>query len=329
MVGKAGTLLTIVGTIIGCGFLSGKELVVFFSRFGWWSYIGIFCLLFFFYFVFKFLLGLKSHVIEKISSSKLFLIFNSSVCVIFSAAMFASLQESLDIILPIKIFVFLVIFFLCSLILKKGLKVFGRINNFLVPIMILIFVILLGLNFKFDFSFPRTNLPFPAIFYSLLYCVLNASNSSVVIANLGQKLSEKEKARVAFFAAFVLVLILFFANSVLLENQDSLNAVMPFLSIFPSWQKVVLKFVIILGSLTTLFSLVYNFHISLSKKSKISAYFFSIVLPFALSFIGFGNIVALLEPVASVLSLLVLGFLFKVNLSYKNQHKALTKRKNL
>ncbi len=329
MVGKAGALLTIVGTIIGSGFLSGKELVVFFSRFGWWSYLGIFCLLFFFYFVFKFLLGLKSHVIEKISSSKLFLIFNSSVCVIFSAAMFASLQESLDIILPIKIFVFLVIFFLCSLILKKGLKVFGRINNFLVPIMILIFVILLGLNFKFDFSFPRTNLPFPAIFYSLLYCVLNASNSSVVIANLGQKLSEKEKARVAFFAAFVLVLILFFANSVLLENQDSLNAVMPFLSIFPSWQKVVLKFVIILGSLTTLFSLVYNFHISLSKKSKISAYFFSIVLPFALSFIGFGNIVALLEPVASVLSLLVLGFLFKENLSYKNQHKALTKRKNL
>ena len=150
-----------------------------------------------------------------------------------------------------------------------------------------------------------------------------------MIASLGQKLSEKEKARVAFFAAFVLVLILFFANSVLLENQDSLNAVMPFLSIFPSWQKVVLKFVIILGSLTTLFSLVYNFHISLSKKSKISAYFFSIVLPFALSFIGFGNIVALLEPVASVLSLLVLGFLFKENLSYKNQHKALTKRKNL
>lgn len=329
MANKASTFLTIVGTIIGCGFLSGKELVVFFSRFGCWSYLGIFCLLFFFYFVFKFLLGLKSHVVEKISSSRLFLIFNSSVCVIFSAAMFASLKESLDLFLPIKIFVFLLIFFLCSLILKKGLKVFGKINNFLVPIIILIFVILLGLNFKFDFSFPRTNLPFPAIFYSLLYCVLNASNSSVVIANLGQKLSEKEKARVAFFAAFVLVLILFFANSVLLENQDSLNAVMPFLSIFPSWQKVVLKFVIILGSLTTLFSLVYNFHISLSKKSKISAYFFGIVLPFALSFIGFGNIVALLEPVASVLSLLVLGFLFKENLSNKSQHKALTKRKNL
>ena len=329
MANKASTFLTIVGTIIGCGFLSGKELVVFFSRFGCWSYLGIFCLLFFFYFVFKFLLGLKSHVVEKISSSRLFLIFNSSVCVIFSAAMFASLKESLDLFLPIKIFVFILIFFLCSLILKKGLKVFGKINNFLVPIIILIFVILLGLNFKFDFSFPRTNLPFPAIFYSLLYCVLNASNSSVVIASLGQKLSEKEKARVAFFAAFVLVLILFFANSVLLENQDSLNVVMPFLSIFPSWQKVVLKFVIILGSLTTLFSLVYNFHISLSKKSKISAYFFSIVLPFALSFIGFGNIVALLEPVASVLSLLVLGFLFKENLSNKSQHKALTKRKNL
>ena len=318
MANKASTFLTIVGTIIGCGFLSGKELVVFFSRFGCWSYLGIFCLLFFFYFVFKFLLGLKSHVVEKISSSRLFLIFNSSVCVIFSAAMFASLKESLDLFLPIKIFVFILIFFLCSLILKKGLKVFGKINNFLIPIIILIFVILLGLNFKFDFSFPRTNLPFPAIFYSLLYCVLNASNSSVVIASLGQKLSEKEKARVAFFAAFVLVLILFFANSVLLENQDSLNAVMPFLSIFPSWQKVVLKLVIILGSLTTLFSLVYNFHISLSKKSKISAYFFSIVLPFALSFIGFGNIVALLEPVASVLSLLVLGFLFKENLSYKS-----------
>ena len=317
MAGKLSIIFAIAGTVIGPGLLSGKELVVFFSRFGLWSYLGIFCLLFFFYFLFKFLLGLSSKTVEKILSSRLFLLLNCVVYVIFSSAMFASLQESLRISTPFKIIVFFVIFALCSVVLKKGVKTFGRLSNFLVPISTIVFIFLLVANLKFDLSFSNAILPFPALFYSLLYCTLNASNSCVLVASLGQKLSQKEKARVAFFAALLLVLILFFANTVLLENQDSLTLAMPFLTILHSWQKTALELLIFLGSLTTLFSLVCNFHILLGKRKGFSLFFFSIILPFALSFAGFDFIVTFLEPVASAISLLLLAIMLKENFSNK------------
>lgn len=314
---KFGIFLTMVGSVLGCGFFSGKEIAVFFTRFGEWSYLGIVLSFFLFFFLFRFLLSIGSSVTSKVRSSKSFLAINLSICIIFSSAMFGCLQEVASQGVPKFVFLMLVIVF-CALILKKGFLVFDKINKFLVPLMIFLFLILLCFNV--DFSIPITNLafPFPSILYAFLYCTLNSANSAIVIASLGQTLNKKDKTRVAFFSALVLALILFFANFILLQNQDSFSFSMPFLILFSSWQKVLLKIVIAFGAITTLFCLTYNFYISLKGKSYAFCFILAIFLPFTLSFLGYNIIVSYFEPLASVLSVVLIFLLAFSSESMKN-----------
>ena len=308
LMAKFGIFLTMVGSVLGCGFFSGKEIAVFFTRFGAWSYLGVALSFFLFFFIFRFLLSIGSSVTSKMRTSKALLAINLSICIIFSSAMFGCLQEVTGQAVSKFVFLMLVVA-LCALILKKGFSAFDRLNQFLVPLMIFAFLLLLCFNV--DFSIPQTDsaLPFPSIFYSILYCALNSANSAVVIASLGQTLEKKDKTRVAFFSALVLALILFFANFILLQNQDSLSSSMPFLTLISSWQSSILKIVIALGALTTLFCLTYNFHITLKGKSYAFCFVLSILLPLLLSFLGYGFIVSYLEPTASVLSImLILSF---------------------
>ena len=313
MLNLIGVFFTIIGTILGCGFFSGKEIVVFFSKFGYWSFLGILFLFFVLFFLFRFLLNLDCKVVEKVQKSKVFLIINIFVCIVFSSAMIASINESLaDQCLLIKTLLAVVVFVFCLLILFKGGKFLSRLNTFIVPFMIFAFLILLFSNL--DLSLPSvslSSLPMVSIFYSFLYCTLNVATSSMVIANLGSSLSKKQRALIAFLSAFVLMLILFFANIVLLQNQDSFGAVMPFMSIFSVWQKVVLKFNILLGASTTLFSLIYNFNISLRGLcNNFFIFILSIVFPIIVSFWGFENIVCFLYPTASVFSIFILFSLY-------------------
>ena len=309
-----GIFLTLVGTVLGCGFFSGKEIIVFFSRFGQWSYLAIFVAFISFFFIFRFLLGVGQKVALKVKNSKTFLILNLCVCVIFSSAMFACIRQCFSTKQIFNIFLIVFIILVCIMILKKGLTIFNKFNKVFVPFMILLFLFLLFSCKNASSVASSSSLPFTSLFYSILYCTLNTANSSVVIASLGQSLSKKQKARVAFFSAFVLMLILFFANFILLQNQDSFDFDMPFLAIFSGWQKVALRFVIFLGASTTLFTLTYNFAISLKDKikNKYFLFFISVVLPLLLSLLGFSFIVCYLEPIASVLSiLLLLSLLFE------------------
>lgn len=313
MLNLIGVFFTIIGTILGCGFFSGKEIVVFFSKFGYWSFLGILFLFFVLFFLFRFLLNLDCKVVEKVQKSKVFLFINIFVCIVFSSAMIASINESLaGQCLLIKTLLAVVVFVFCLLILFKGGKFLSRLNTFIVPFMIFAFLILLFSNL--DLSLPSVSLPslpMVSIFYSFLYCTLNVATSSMVIANLGSSLSKKQRALIAFLSAFVLMLILFFANIVLLQNQDSFGAVMPFMSIFSVWQKVVLKFNILLGASTTLFSLIFNFNISLRGLcNNFFIFILSIVFPIIVSFWGFENIVCFLYPTASVFSIFILFSLY-------------------
>ena len=163
---KFGIFLTMVGSVLGCGFFSGKEIAVFFTRFGAWSYLGVALSFFLFFFIFRFLLSIGSSVTSKMRTSKPLLAINLSICIIFSSAMFGCLQEVTGQAVSKFVFLMLVVA-LCALILKKGFSAFDRLNQFLVPLMIFAFLLLLCFNV--DFSIPQTDsaLPFPSIFYSI------------------------------------------------------------------------------------------------------------------------------------------------------------------
>ena len=64
--------MIIIGTIIGSGFATGKEVAVYFSRFGAVSYFLIAITGALFFAIIYFFLSRGSHAFEKVSSSKFF-----------------------------------------------------------------------------------------------------------------------------------------------------------------------------------------------------------------------------------------------------------------
>ena len=132
----------IVGSIIGAGFASGRELSLFFAKFGYNSLYFLPIVFILFYYCFKFFLGLGSKekfenifAINKLSNSSPF--FNIAIIAIFfvySSAMFAGAVEVLkNNFIEINSLVFTIfVFLLAFLVLKFGLKGLVRINYFLI-----------------------------------------------------------------------------------------------------------------------------------------------------------------------------------------------------
>ena len=308
-------ILVIIGTVIGSGFMSGKEIVVFFSRFGVFSFPCIVIAFFLFWLLFNFFLKNGDKADEKLKNSKFSNVINFLICTILSSAMIAGCTELLSP-LPalIRFFVLGVILFFCFFIIKKGLGGLEKANFLLVPVMVIVLII--GLICATNFSNMQismsTSFSSWGVFYCLLYVLLNTSNSCIVLAKLGKGLNKSQKARVSFLSALALFVILLFANLVLLQNKDVFSQDMPLLSLFDRPWSIVMQAMILLGCVTTLFSLV--FASSGSVRGLCRNNFFigvtSVILPLAISAGGFGNIVSLLYPLTSVLAVFLLCDLF-------------------
>lgn len=317
-------VFSMVGVVFGSGFISGKEIMVFFARFGYWSLLLNLLLIFAFYFIFKMLLTLGERAVERLKTSRLAFIVNliSSLC--FASAMFA-VNHNLEIFdnFFIKILIFIIIFTLSFLICKKGIGFLNKINLFALPISLLIF---LSLLFKMlDFSSPlfQGENVIVAPFYSLLYVALNIATGAIMIASLGTTLSKRQKAQASAIASLVLCLILLIANLVLLQNPYAFGEQMPLRSLFKGKDRFLLDIVLLIGCNTTLFSLVFSISSSMRGlcKNEYLIYFISVISPFLISFLGFGFIVTYLYPFASVLGIILL---LDLKFSSKNFGKGLS-----
>ena len=304
--------LAIIGTVIGSGFISGKEVVVFFSRFGLWSFPCIILTFFLFFFIFKFLLFKGEKSLKKIEKSKFSFVLNLILCSIFSASMFAGSINMVKGLGKIAVGIFIILLlFLSARVSKRGISSLNKLNFLLVPIMTL--VLIFGgvyLLFKGG-SVCNVGQSFGelSILYTFLYVVLNTANGCVLIANFGQKLTDKQKTRVAFWSALVLCVILLIINIVLLFSPKVFGEEMPLLALFSGVWKQVLSFAILIGCVTTLFSLIYSLSSSMRGlcKNEIWIFCVSVIMPFVLSLCGFGFIVSYLYPLASVIGAILLA----------------------
>ncbi len=325
--------LAIIGTVIGSGFISGKEVVVFFSRFGWWSFPCIILTFFLFLSMIKFLLNLNEDAFARIEKSKLSFCLNLILCSIFSASMFAG---SIDMIKGngkvVTIIFVVVLIILCARVSKRGISSLNKLNFVLVPIMTIILIVVLTylLCQGGQIQIETTARAPISIIYTLLYVVLNSANGCVLIANLGKKLSLKQKTRVAFLSALVLCVILTIINIVLLFKPTVLAEEMPLLELFSGPLRQVLSFAIMIGCVTTLFSLIFSLSSSMRGlcKNEYLIFFISVVMPFVLSLLGFGFIVSYLYPIASVVGAVLLANLSFVPLFKRTDQKVHSRGKN-
>lgn len=299
--------LAIIGTVIGSGFITGKEIVVFFSRFGWFSFPAIILSFFLLFFLFRLILLNGDKALIKLKTSKISFFLNLFLCIIFSSAMFAGIGKTSK-----SLIVLLLVFLLCFFVFKKGMGGLNKINFVFVPIMSIVFLVLLLSSIQQKTFFVENSLGGLSIFYCLLYCVMNSANGGVLIAEYSTKLSRPQKTRVAFFSALALSGLLMLSNIVLLQNPSSFENPMPILSLFDGGERVVMTIMVFVGCLTTLLTLTYTLSSSVRGlcKSEIFNFFVSILLPIICSLLGFNFILEYLYPFASILSVYILYDLF-------------------
>lgn len=292
-------ILSIIGAFVGSGFVSGKEIVVFFARFGGWCYPVIFLCFFALFFLFKIMLNFSQ---QSIKNKKLYLIINHILGFIFCSAMMGSIINLIQINNNlIKIAIFLLIFIFCLIIFFKGGKILGKINLIVVPLMLTILLVgifckieIVSLNFSFVGS--------AGFLYGGFYVLLNCASVFPLASELGRELGQKQKTRVAFICALVLCVLLLLCSTVLLAYPQNFLNSMPFVCLFEKG-KIFVQVAVFCGSVTTLFGQVHclgqNFR--LCYKNEILNFMQAICLPFCFSLLGFNLIVSFVYPLAGLL----------------------------
>lgn len=304
--------LAIIGTVIGSGFISGKEIVVFFSRFGELSFLAVFLSFFLLFYLFKFILNKGEKALLKLKNSKISFILNIFLCLIFSSAMFAGIANILTFNLKfLNYFIFFIVIFLCFFVFKKGIGGLNKLNLIFVPIMSVVFLLAVVTKIKFV-AMSQDSFGGLSFVYAILYCIMNTSNGCVMIAGFSSSLSSKQKTRVAFFSALALSVLLLLANIVLLQNPSSFESAMPMLCLFEGASLVIMTSMVFVGCLTTLLTLTYTLSSSMRGlcKSELLIFFVSVLLPLILSLLGFNFIVEYLYPLTSILGVYILFDLF-------------------
>ena len=303
-----GKIMLIIGTVIGSGFASGKEISVFFSRFGIFSYFFIFLSATLFFLLFYLILRNGEVGIKKISSLKIFSVISVVVSMVFASSMFAGTLTILKTDNNFLNFVFaLFLLLFCYVVSKKEIKSLAKINMVLIPFAVVALLFCVFSNLKEVQVVYNQNF-FAGGLFSFLYVFMNVSTSSIIIGQMGKQLSKKKRLLISLFSSIVLFVLLVLINTVLLGNKGYLSAQMPLLEMSEGEYQLMMKIVIFIGCLTTLLSLVFTISDSLKRLGVggVISGFFAVFVPFCGSFFGFGKIVSILYPIVSVLGIVLI-----------------------
>ena len=313
----------IVGSIIGAGFASGRELSLFFAKFGYNSLYFLPIVFILFYYCFKFFLGLGSKekfenifAINKLSNSSPF--FNIAIIAIFfvySSAMFAGAVEVLkNNFIEINSLVFTIfVFLLAFLVLKFGLKGLVRINYFLIPIIVILLVIYSIYSTIHPITniayIPETKEAYVLPLSIIIYVFGNILLSYFILTEAGKELTSKEITKASFLSALIICFVLFICIMCLITNGTVvMDARMPFIVLtlrlgepFP----IIFMLILFLGIITSLFGCLHTVSKPFQPKLKGLTSFIVCLTVLLISLLGFENIVNYCYPVVGAFGLYI------------------------
>lgn len=301
----------IFGTVVGSGFSSGKEIMVFFSRFGVLSYLYIILAGFLFFLLFYFFLSHGKKIAKFLEKSKLLNIVIAFISLIFCASMFAGIKSLFEYF-PTWLYVLSVVLLVlgCVVITLKGIKGFERLNLILMPATSIVFLVVLVYALPISSNFSISTNSWAGFLYSPLYVALNTSMSGLVIAKVGEGLSKKQTFFASLFSVLLLLVFLLLGNFVLQRNSESFISEMPFLYLMRdnSFMFVLAYIVVLVGCFTTLISqcLTLKSFFENFVKNQFCVSLVSVLIPFFISVLGFSQIISFLYPICSVLGIFVL-----------------------
>lgn len=311
----------IVGTMIGAGFASGREISVFFARFGVYSLFFLPILFILFYYVFKLLLNIgKDKYFDNIYKLHAFtknsVFMNALICLTFIVFTASMLSAGVDILssnfISVPNIVFYVIILVISfLVLKFGFKGLVKLNMVLVPMLILTILtlcIFATFNPVTDAVFiPENTQVYELPISMLLYAMGNIMLSYYIIIKAGKGLDEKRIRRVSLISSLVICVVIFISIVCLIKNGSAImEADMPFVALSYRMGEVFnifFIFMVLMAVLTTLFSGLFTSYEALPFKKQKAL--FTMFLVLALSLVGFKQIVDYIYPFVGVVGISV------------------------
>ena len=336
-------IFVLIGTFVGAGFASGKEIFNFFTIYSFNGIISIFIFSFLLFLLINKCLKIKFNLninnygelilyLEKkykFFNHKLFLfvinIFLASSFYIMIAALSSLFNYQFNIA---KFITITCCIFICYLILyKKNINFIYTINSILMPFLIL-FIIFLCLfntninNIKFNEIYSYFNF-FHVIFMGLLYFSYNSLLLIPIIFNL--KINNKKNIlKISLLFSLIIFLITLLINLLLLSFYNKIyNLELPILFISNSSFKIFsfLYFFIILSAIfTTMISSGYSFINSFNKNNFKIKLFLFLLFSFVFCMFSFSSLINFFYPLFGFLGFAQI-FLILLDKYWKNNLK--------
>lgn len=333
-------IMVIIGTLVGAGFASGREIYLFFGKFGIKGLFGIIISgvlsSFIIYTVLKILneknIYNYSELLEKINPNhqkinKIIQIIVDSFLLISFFIMIAAFSAYISQNYQISEYVSsTVIVLICYIVFEKSLQGMMKINSIIVPFL-LFFIIFLGAkNIPYIIqtkSHIQAQVETGNFFISsILYTSYNSIILIPVMVSMKTCITNRKQIKqVAIVTGITIIILSFCINGLLLRNPYLVKKLqLPLLEITKSFgasYKNIYSFIIMASIFTSAISAGYSFLKNVSKTQK--SYKINLILinigAIIVSKIGFSKLVEILYPFFGLLGLLqILLIIYKIYL---------------
>lgn len=299
----------ILGCFLGAGFVSGREIACYFSKFGYASviscfFVGIlfFVLICFFFLISNRVKNLSEFISYYFTKSSKFIEWLLIFCiVVLTGSMIAGVGAFADSLNYDKILILNITIILCFFIVMNNVKGLAKTNNFIVPFLVIILI--LSMDFCGSLFVDVGENIVPCVIDGCVYVFINIISLGLLIIEIGHGFSKKEKIFISIVCSVVIMLLLFGLNFSIISN-DFESYIMPNLEL--SKKNNLLYFLmqvsVYLGLFTTLISNVFVLTNFMCK--KIGSYILSLVcvlcVGIIVSFIGFERLIGCVYVVIGI-----------------------------
>jgi len=329
-------IFVIIGTLIGAGFASGREIYLFFLQYGENGKIGIILTGLITGIIIYTVLGIVktyeinnyNKLLERINwkhekvNKIINLIVNAFLLISFYimvAGFSAYMGQTYKISIYISSTIFVII---CYIIFKKSIQGVVKANQILVPLLVILIVYLGLKNLPYILEQNTQNILVVKQKGWLLASILYASYNSIILIPVLTSLrnyiySKKDIIKVSIISSAIIVVLALFIYGLLLRGKFFVSELeMPLIEITLQFGKVfkyIYGFVIIASIFTSAVSTGYSFlqNVTKNKKSYEIVLIIMCLTGIVVSNIGFSNLVEILYPLFGVLGLMQIGVLLK------------------
>lgn len=319
-------IFVIIGTFIGAGFASGKEVATYFARYKLWGLFFIILAGFVFYYFINLCLktGAKLQLSDNNYLYKTYfgrtggflklLVVTASFVVIGAmiagnTSLFVSLQMWQMVLVNVTMLV------LVGIIVSFGYDKIAKTNVVLLPLIIISMLVVCGLHLHkndFDVTMLATSGVFVTIsaFISCLeYMAFNLMIAGVFLLEIGKHYNYKQIKIASFVSAVFLSGFMFLVATILISAKGNMDSNLPILkTAFDIHQLlgIIIAVVMFFALLTSLISTTYTLYKYLQPyiKNKIANLSIILAVGFLISLFGFSFIVVNLYAIVGVVGVL-------------------------